>query len=97
MTKKFVVDNAIVPSGVFGEFQPEGNPPGEISFTNKSDVTGVIEVLGSNDGVNWCNIKKFKVRSDETKMKKSKIPPYMKFHNRGAAFGPATLIVVNAD
>lgn len=94
---KTILDNATVPSGEFGDFAPEGNPPGIIQFTNHGSVSGRITVLGSNDGVNWDNIFKLKARSGVTKIKRVKVPAHIKFHNARAAFGPATLILVNAE
>lgn len=91
-----VLDGDRVPEGEFGAFDIMGDPPGSISFTNHSTVTGKITVLGSNDGVNYDNIKRLSARAGETVMRKVKIPLHMKFHNPRPAFGPVTLIVVNA-
>lgn len=92
-----VLNNATVPQGEFGARQPGGNPPGIIQLTNLGTTTGRIVILGSLDGQSWDNLRGITVRSGRTKIRKLKFPPHIKFLNRSASFGPATLILNNAD
>ena len=93
-----VLNEATVPSGEFGDFQTEGNPPGSVQFTNLGRVAGRVSIHGSNDGVKWSKIGKVKAGPGRTQLKKLKtVPKYLFFHNARVPFGPADLTVNSSD
>lgn len=93
-----VLDNGMIPAGVFGEVQLEGNPPGVVQFINNSDVKGSITMSGSLDGVSWDDGKTLTVRARGNKARKFRFTKYLRFQNNTKfPFGPVTILVENAD